>query len=292
MQAWHFHDAHPRLRFVGGVEPSAGHDVPTVAARRTGSMARIGMALPAVLPCGGATGAAVVAVAARAVFWHPGGGRSSLSLTCRCHLRRVEWSGGPLPKDQQGGLTGSCSMAAPISDDALVIRGGRNRPADLDEERGLIRAGRPAYRWSASGLTVEELAASLPHGQIGVTTVAAVRSLGGDVARTSGRSPRHATLTGLSPEDMSALLTPTISNWASGLPRCRLKRGTQLGADWESRGATGIAGSRRPLSRTSSRGASTGGGEGRPKRSTEQRIRSVPVGVDESRGKPSSRRVR
>jgi acyl-CoA thioesterase-1 len=51
-----------------------------------------------------------------------------------------------------------------------------------------------------------------PHGKVGVTTVAAVRALGGDVVRTSGRSPHHAALTGLSPEEMSALLTPTIQN--------------------------------------------------------------------------------
>jgi len=30
----------------------------------------------------------------------------------------------------------------------------------------------------------------IPHGQIGVTTVGEVRNAGGDVIRTSGRSPR------------------------------------------------------------------------------------------------------
>jgi len=59
---------------------------------------------------------------------------------------------------------------------------------------------------------VEELAAAIPHGQIGVTTVGAIRAAGGDVVRTSGRSPYHATLVGLSPEEASRLLTPTIAN--------------------------------------------------------------------------------
>jgi hypothetical protein len=106
-------------------------------------------------------------------------------------------------------------MAAPISEDALVIRGGRNRPVDLERGTGTHPSGTTGVSVEcASGLTVEKLAASLPHGQIGVTTVSAVRSLGGDVARTSGRSPHRATLTGLSPDDMSELLTPTISNSA------------------------------------------------------------------------------
>ncbi len=63
-----------------------------------------------------------------------------------------------------------------------------------------------------SGLSVEELATTLPHGQIGVTTVGAIRAAGGDVVRTVGRSPHHATVIGLSPEEASRLLTPTVVN--------------------------------------------------------------------------------
>lgn len=64
----------------------------------------------------------------------------------------------------------------------------------------------------ALGLTVQELAQTIPHGQIGVTTVGEVRVLGGDVIRTSGRSPNHATLTGLTPEEINSVLTPVIIN--------------------------------------------------------------------------------
>jgi hypothetical protein len=59
---------------------------------------------------------------------------------------------------------------------------------------------------------VQELSAAIPHGQIGVTIVGAVREAGGDVIRTSGRSQYHATLTGLIPDEISLLLTPTVSN--------------------------------------------------------------------------------
>jgi hypothetical protein len=104
-------------------------------------------------------------------------------------------------------------MAERIPDEAVVVRGGRNLPADL--HRGI--ATHPSGVTGASvecaeGLSVEELAAAIPHGQVGVTTVGAIRAAGGDVVRTSGRSPHHATLVGLSPEAVSRLLTPTIPN--------------------------------------------------------------------------------
>ena len=100
-------------------------------------------------------------------------------------------------------------MGDRIPDEALVVRGGRNLPEDL--ERG-IRI-HPSGVMGASvecgeAMSVEELAAAIPHRQIGVTTVGAIRAAGGDVVRTSGRSPQHATLIGLSPEEASRLLTP------------------------------------------------------------------------------------
>jgi len=104
-------------------------------------------------------------------------------------------------------------MADRIPDDALVVRGGRNAPADLRRGMGTHPSGVTGISVeSAAGATVDELAAALPHNQIGVTTVGAVRAAGGDVVRTSGRNPHHATLVGLSPEKASRLLTPTRPN--------------------------------------------------------------------------------
>jgi hypothetical protein len=101
-------------------------------------------------------------------------------------------------------------MAEKIADGALVVRGGRNQPEDL--RRG-IRTHPSGITGAsvecAEGLSVEELAVFIPHGQVGVTTVGAIRAAGGDVVRTTGRSPNHATLVGLSPEEASRLLTPT-----------------------------------------------------------------------------------
>ena len=100
-----------------------------------------------------------------------------------------------------------------IPDRALVVRGGRNRPEDIERAIGTHPSGITGISVeSAVGLSVAELAAGIPRGQIGVTTVDEVRQAGGDVIRTSGRSPYHATLTGLIPEQISNLLPPTIRN--------------------------------------------------------------------------------
>lgn len=98
-----------------------------------------------------------------------------------------------------------------IPDEALVIRGGRNRPDDIRRGIGTHPSGITGISVEcALGTSIEELAAAIPHGQLGCTTVGKIRQAGGDVIRTSGRSPNHATLVGLTPEQISAFLTPTI----------------------------------------------------------------------------------
>jgi hypothetical protein len=105
------------------------------------------------------------------------------------------------------------AVAERIPDEALVVRGGRNQPEDLRRGMGTHPSGvSGASVECAEGVSVEELAAAVPHGQVGVTTVGAIRAAGGDVVRTSGRSQHHATLIGLSPEEASRLLTPTVPN--------------------------------------------------------------------------------
>lgn len=93
------------------------------------------------------------------------------------------------------------------------MRGGQNRPKDIQRGTGTHPSGVTGISVEcAVGLSVVELAAVIPHGQVGVTTVSEVRKAGGDIIRTSGRSPNHATLTGLTPEQISNLLTPAIPN--------------------------------------------------------------------------------
>jgi hypothetical protein len=101
-----------------------------------------------------------------------------------------------------------------LPDDALVVRGGQNTSAQLDKSFAAHPAGVTGVSVeSAAGLGVVDLAATIPHGRVGVTTVGRVRAAGGDVVPTpSHRSPNHATLTGLTPEQISGLLTPTVPN--------------------------------------------------------------------------------
>lgn len=100
-----------------------------------------------------------------------------------------------------------------IPDEAVVVRGGKNLPADIVRGTGTHPSGVTGVSIEcALGVSIAELAASIPHGLVGVTTVGEVRKAGGDVIRTTGRSPYHATLTGLTAEQVSGLLTPTIPN--------------------------------------------------------------------------------
>jgi hypothetical protein len=104
-------------------------------------------------------------------------------------------------------------MAERIPDEALVVRGGLCTPEQIDEgmrdrhPSGVIGASVQ----SAAGMTLEELARVLRNGQVGVTTVGVIRATGGEVIRTAGLG-HHATVTGLTPEQLSHLLTPTIAN--------------------------------------------------------------------------------
>lgn len=104
-------------------------------------------------------------------------------------------------------------MAKGIPDEAVVVRGGLNRAIDIVRSTGTHPCGVVGVSVESSAdVGVLELSRTLPHGKIGVTTVRRVRAAGGDVVRTAGKSTYHATLTGLSPEVTSTLLTPTIVN--------------------------------------------------------------------------------
>ena len=119
-------------------------------------------------------------------------------------------------------------MAERIPDEALVVRGGQNRPQDVERGTATHPSGVTGISVeSAANVPLEELAAALPHRQIGVTTAGAVRAAGGDVVRTSGRSSNHATLTGLSAEEASRLLTPTVPN-----PACPWRNAVGLQVAW------------------------------------------------------------
>ena len=76
-----------------------------------------------------------------------------------------------------------------MPDEALVVRSGRNRPEDIARGTATHPSGITGVSVeSAASVTLEAVAAFIPHRQVGVTTVGEVRKLGGDVIPTSGRS--------------------------------------------------------------------------------------------------------
>ncbi len=114
---------------------------------------------------------------------------------------------------EESGDSAKNQSAQRIPDEALVVRGGRNRPEDIRRGMGTHPCGITGISVQcALGLSIKELAIDIPHGQVGVTTVGEIRKAGGDVIRTSGKNPHHATLSGLTPEQISNLLTPSHPN--------------------------------------------------------------------------------
>ncbi len=104
-----------------------------------------------------------------------------------------------------------------LPDDAFVVRGGLNTVALLEIGSGVTidEAGKlhGISGNCASGKTVAELAAGIPNGQIGVTTVGAIRAAGGEVEpKASVFNPNHCHVNGLSAQTAHQLLTPTIPN--------------------------------------------------------------------------------
>jgi len=115
--------------------------------------------------------------------------------------------------------------AATLSADALVVRGGRNLAEHFRQGSGVTVGGDGQIRDvsvnSAAHRSLPELTApnrmtgypGIPHQQVGVTTVGAIRTAGGAVIPSPTRAnPNHATLSGLTPEDASELFRPTIPN--------------------------------------------------------------------------------
>jgi hypothetical protein len=113
----------------------------------------------------------------------------------------------------------------PLPDEALVVRGGQNLPANFVQGSGVtVDEGERIQGVSvnaAPGVSAQELTApnphrgypGIPHNQVGVTTVGAIRAAGGDVIPSPTRTnPYHATLSGLTPEQASQLFRPTVKN--------------------------------------------------------------------------------
>lgn len=85
-----------------------------------------------------------------------------------------------------------------LPDDAIVVRGGRNSPSDIARSVYSPKEGVAGIAVLCSpDHSFEELCSRIPHKVVRCTTVGSVRSAGGDVVTSCGKSPEHATLIGV-----------------------------------------------------------------------------------------------
>ncbi len=113
-----------------------------------------------------------------------------------------------------GGCVAPQTPPSSLPNDALVVRGGANiTPESISNGTGVHPCGIEGFSAeSRASASLSELAPWVPNNQIGVTTVGEVRAAGGEVTPTSGRSPNHATVSGLDPALASALFSPSQPN--------------------------------------------------------------------------------
>jgi hypothetical protein len=66
---------------------------------------------------------------------------------------------------------------------------------------------------SAVGASLEDLAATIPNPQVGVSTVEEIEAAGGTVTPApTTRNPFHCILSGITPAKAESLFTPTVAN--------------------------------------------------------------------------------
>jgi RHS repeat-associated protein len=114
-------------------------------------------------------------------------------------------------------LDASGAAAKALPDSALVCRGGACKAESFSSGSGVTRSVDGTLSGvstqSRAGASLEELAKPFPHNQVGVTTVGEIRRAGGRVMPDgSPRNPNHATVDGLTPQQLERLFTPTQPN--------------------------------------------------------------------------------
>lgn len=101
--------------------------------------------------------------------------------------------------------------------DANVVRGGTCLACQFENGSGVTVSSDGLLNGvsvnSVPGLSIEELAAGIPNGKIGVTTVKEIEALGGKVVPSPNTpNPNHATLSGITAEQAEKLFNPVIKN--------------------------------------------------------------------------------
>lgn len=112
---------------------------------------------------------------------------------------------------------GTGSKGGALPDSAIVVRGGTNSAERFANASGAkVNADGTVSGVSvnsAAGKSVNELSQTIPNGQVGTSTVGAVREAGGNVTpKPTGNNPDHCEMCGLTPKQAEKLFTPTQPN--------------------------------------------------------------------------------
>lgn len=115
------------------------------------------------------------------------------------------------------GIRAARVAAKGLPDAALVCRGGACKVENFLSGSGVTRAADGTLSGvstqSKAGASISELAKPFKNNQVGVTTVGDIRRAGGRVtADGHAGNPNHATVDGLTAEQLERLFTPTMSN--------------------------------------------------------------------------------
>ena len=125
------------------------------------------------------------------------------------------FGGGGLGRGGGFGRSGGGNGGPP--DSALVCRGGACKAESFSGGSGVSRASDGTLNGVSTqckpGTTVEELSRAFRHNQVGVTNVGNIRASGGRVTLDgTPANPNHATVNGLTPQQLERLFTPTVPN--------------------------------------------------------------------------------
>ncbi len=125
--------------------------------------------------------------------------------------------GGCMASKASRGCGGARDAAKGLPDDALVCRGGTCTADRFVNGSGVTvdSAGKlqGVSVQSGPGATLEQLTATVPNKQVGVTSVGNVRAAGGDVIPSARPgNPLHSTMSGITPQRAEELFTPTVQN--------------------------------------------------------------------------------
>ena len=113
-----------------------------------------------------------------------------------------------------GKVADTVKITKKLPDSALVVRGTADTTFETFQKGiGAHLSGvRGFSAESGAGLELCTLCKNVPNNKVRISTVKDIRAVGGDVISTSGKSPNHATVTNISPENANKVFSRPVKN--------------------------------------------------------------------------------